>query len=163
MGCSGCSVSSNGSEPAGCRSNGGCSSGGCNRLNTFDWLSSMDISDIEDYDLVEVSFKNGARKNFYRLKNFAHIVTGDMVVVESGNGYDMGKVSLSGELVRLQMKKKKVNDESITYSVIRRANERDLDRLEEARQQELKTMIRARGHSQNLGTGNENWRCGIPG
>lgn len=150
MGCLGCSVSSNGSEPAGCRSNGGCSSGGCNRLNTFDWLSSMDIPDTENYDLVEVSFKNGARKNFFRLSDFTQVITGDMVVVESGNGYDMGKVSLSGELVRLQMKKKKVADESITYNVIRRANERDLDRLQEARQQEVKTMIRARAIARTL-------------
>lgn len=150
MGCLGCSVKTNGSEPAGCGSKGGCSTGGCNRLNTFDWLSSMDIPDTENYNLVEVSFKNGARKNFYRLKEFTHVETGDMVVVESGNGFDMGKVSLSGELVRLQMKKKKVSDESIAYNIIRRANDRDLDRLHEARQQEMATMIRARAIARTL-------------
>lgn len=151
MGCLGCSVNMNGSQPAGCGSNGGCSSGGCNRLNTFDWLSSMDISDTEAYDVVEVSFKNGARKSFYRLKEYHQVVTGDMVVVESGNGYDMGKVSLSGELVRLQMKKKKVTDDSVAYNIIRRANDRDLDRLQEARKLEMSTMIRARAIARTLG------------
>lgn len=150
MGCIGCSVKTNGSEPAGCGSKGGCSTGGCNRLNTYDWLSSMDLADTDNYNLVEVSFKNGARKNFFRLKEYVQVVTGDMVVVESGNGFDMGKVSLSGELVRLQMKKKKVLDESIAHNIIRRANDRDLDRLHEARQLEMSTMIRARAIARTL-------------
>lgn len=150
MGCTGCTVA-NGSTPNGCKSNGGCSSGGCNRLNTFDWLSNMDIVDTEAFKIVEVSFKNGAKKGFFRVGENQFVVTGDSVVVETGNGYDVGRVSLSGELVRLQMRKKKVEEESIILNVIRIANERDMERLEEARSQEVPTMIRARAIARTLG------------
>ena len=65
MGCKGCTVCTTSSgEPAGCGSKGNCATGGCNRLNTFDWLSNLDIFDTDPYDVVEVSFKNGARKDF---------------------------------------------------------------------------------------------------
>lgn len=145
MGCSGCSVSTNkDGTPNGCKSNGGCSTGGCNKLNTFDWLTSMDIEDVDGFDVVEISFKNGARKLFYRNQQFVGATTGDFVVVETQGGYDVGKVSLSGELVRLQLKKKSVAEESILEKVLRRANQRDLEKLDEARALEKKTMIRAR-------------------
>ncbi|MCB0567313.1 MAG: hypothetical protein KDD01_23340 [Phaeodactylibacter sp.] len=150
MGCTGCSVSSNGS-PNGCQSNGGCATGGCNRLNTYDWLSALDIEDVEPFDIVEVSFKNGARKSFHRNQPYTRAETGDMVVVETGNGLDLGRVSLSGELVRLQMRKKKAEEDEVLHNVIRVANERDLERLEEARKLELPTMIRARAIARTLG------------
>lgn len=155
MGCTGCSVSQNG-KPGGCGSNGkcmtnGCASGGCNRLNTFDWLSDMEIEDVAPFDLVEVSFKNGSRKGFYRKQEHVQVVTGDMVVVETGTGYDVGRISLSGELVRLQMKKKRTNEESVVHGVLRRANERDLERLQEAREMEIPTMIQARAIARTLG------------
>ena len=76
-------------------------------MNTFDWLSLNNIEDAVHYDLVEVSFKNGSRKDFFHNPSFTHAQTGDMVVVESNTGYDIGRINLSGELVRLQMKKKK--------------------------------------------------------
>lgn len=148
MGCIGCSV--NGS-PNGCKNNGGCSTGGCNRLNTFDWLSKMEFLDANAFDVVEVSFKNGARKNFYRNQNHSRAITGDMVVVESGNGYDIGRISLSGELVRLQMKKKRISEDAVLFNVIRRANERDMEKLQEARKQEVPTMIRSRVIARTLG------------
>ncbi|HQU58460.1 MAG: hypothetical protein KDD02_04890 [Phaeodactylibacter sp.] len=150
MGCKGCSVCSNGSAK-GCGSNNGCASGGCNRLNTFDWLSSMDISDHDPFDIAEVSFKNGARKGFFRNPPFAQAFTGDMVVVETGNGLDVGRISLSGELVRLQMRKKGAKEDEVLHSVIRCANERDLERLAEARELELPTMVRARVIARTLG------------
>jgi len=150
MGCIGCSVSSNGS-PQGCQNNGGCSTGGCNRLNTYDWLSAIDIEDVEPFDIVEVSFKNGARKGFYRNQAHTQAITGDMAVVETGNGLDVGRITLSGELVRLQMRKKKADDEEVLHNVIRRANERDLERLAEAREQEKPTMVRARVIARTLG------------
>jgi cell fate regulator YaaT (PSP1 superfamily) len=151
MGCLGCTVSSNGAQPAGCKSNGGCSSGGCNRLNTFDWLTSLDIADIDPFEVVEVSFKNGARKAFFRNESHTRATTGDMVVVETGNGYDLGRISLSGELVRFQMKKKKISEEAVLHTVIRKANDRDLERLQEARELEKPTMIRARAIAHTLG------------
>lgn len=138
-------------SPAGCKSNGGCSTGGCNRLNTYDWLTAKDIVDVDPFDIVEVSFKNGARKAFHLREYPTQATTGDMVVVETGNGYDVGLVSLSGELVRLQMKKKKVNPGAVTHKVIRRAHDRDLERLQEARELENRTMVRARVIARTLG------------
>ncbi len=143
MGCAGCAVGTDG-KAKGCKSNGGCASGGCNRLNTFDWLTQLDIEDSEPFDLVEVSFKNGSRKGFFKLKNAYQATTGDMVVVGTGNGFDIGRVSLSGELVRLQMKKKRINAKNVLHEVIRIAHERDLQRIDEARAKEVPTMIRSR-------------------
>lgn len=152
MGCKGCTVctTSDGS-PAGCGSKGNCATGGCNRLNTFDWLSNLDIFDTDPFDIVEVSFKNGARKDFYRLPEHLRTATGDWVAVETGNGYDIGKISLSGDLVRLQMKKKRASESEVAHNVIRQANERDLERLDEARAQELQMMVRARAIARTLG------------
>ncbi len=149
MGCSSCSTGKDG-KPSGCNSNGGCSTGGCNRLNTYDWLASLDIQDTDGFDLVEVSFKNGARKAFYHNEPHTRAIIGDMVVVDGGNGYDIGRISLTGELVRLQMKKKKVNEDAPLTSVIRIANERDLERLDEARSKEKRTLIRARAIARTL-------------
>ncbi|WP_020536424.1 PSP1 domain-containing protein [Lewinella cohaerens] len=151
MGCTGCSVGIENGTPSGCGSKGNCDTGGCNRMNTFDWLTQMDISDVDQFGTVEVSFKNGSRKSFFHLPSHLHLHTGDMVVVEAKNGYDIGRISLSGELVRLQMKKKKVKEDSVIPAVIRQANERDLERLEEARRQEKPSLIQARAISRSLG------------
>ncbi len=150
MGCTGCSVGSNG-KPGGCKSNGGCGSGGCNRLNTYDWLSNLDIVDTDPFDIIEVSFKNGARKAFFRLPDQLRVQPREYVVVETGNGMDVGTVSLTGELVRLQMKKKRTRADQVLHEVIRSANERDLERLEEARSLEQSTMVRARAIARTLG------------
>ncbi len=149
MACSNCVPGKNGT-PSGCNSKGGCASGGCNRLNTYDWLSMKNIRDVDPFNIVEVSFKKGARKSFFNNPSHTYAVTGDMVVVESGNGYDVGKLSLSGELVRLQMKKKKVDLKSVSHKIIRRANSRDLDKLGEARALENKVMVKARVIARNL-------------
>lgn len=152
MGCKGCTVCTTSSgEPAGCGSKGNCATGGCNRLNTFDWLSNLDIFDTDPYDVVEVSFKNGARKDFYRVPEHLRTATGDWVAVETGNGYDIGKISLSGDLVRLQMKKKRASESDVVHNVLRRANERDLERLDEARALEPQIMVRARAIARTLG------------
>ena len=152
MGCSGCSVGTDkNGKPLGCQSNGGCSTGGCNKLNTYDWLAQMDLPDSNEYGFVEVSFKNGSRKSFYHFTPHSNAVTGDMVVVESGAGMDVGKISLSGDLVRLQMKKKRVEEESVQHKIVRRANERDIQRLEEARAKENETMVKARVIARKLG------------
>ncbi len=151
MGCAGCSVSTG---KSGCRSttgcNNGCSSGGCNKLNTFDWLNTLDINDHFEFDMVEVSFKNGSRKEFFHNPSFSRTQTGDYVLVEVENGYDIGKISLSGELVRLQMKKKKVKEGSSFKNVIRKANERDMEKLYEVRRVEKETMIQARAIARTL-------------
>ena len=150
MGCAGCNIGMDG-VPKGCGSKGHCTSGGCNKMNTFDWLSNLDIYDPTEYQYMEVSFKNGARKDFYKMNQRSDAMTGDLVVVEASNGYDVGRVSLSGELVRLQMKKKRVNEDRIVNKVIRIANDRDLEKLEEARSKEKNAMIRARVIARTLG------------
>ncbi len=131
----------------------GCASknnGGCNRLNTFDWLSAMHIDDPIPFKIVEVSFKDGARKGFYHNQDFVDAITGDLVVVESKNGYDIGKVSLSGELVRMQMVKKRVTEEKVVHKVLRIANEHELERQKEVRTREMQTMVRARAIARTL-------------
>ena len=150
MGCAGCSTGTNG-ESKGCQNNGTCGTGGCNRLNTFDWLSKMDIYDPSAFHFVEVSFKNGARKAFFKNDPATDAQTGDMAIVDLGMGFDVGQISLSGDLVRLQMNKKKVTPENVLYSVIRRANNRDLEKLTLARKAEKNSLIRARAVARTLG------------
>ena len=143
MGCSGCS-------PLGCGDKGHCSTGSCNKMNTYDWINTLDLDDPSEYQFVEVSFKNGARKDFYYNDPNSHCTTGDLVTVEAQAGYDVGTITLSGELVRLQMKKKKSNEDRVLYRVIRRANERDLEKLDEARKLENASLVRGRAIAQTL-------------
>ncbi len=119
-------------------------------MNTYDWLSNLDFQDPSEYKMVEVSFKNGARKDFFRTNPRVNAITGDLVAVEAGNGYDIGRISLSGELVRLQMKKKRLDEDRVTGKVIRIANRRDLERLDEARSRETPSMIKARAIARTL-------------
>ncbi|MEM6317735.1 MAG: regulatory iron-sulfur-containing complex subunit RicT [Bacteroidota bacterium] len=149
MSCTSCS-SADGGKPRGCNSNGGCSTGGCNKLNTFDWLAKMEIDEPEAFNVVEVSFKNGARKSFYHNPPQARAIIGDDVVVEAQNGYDIGRISLTGELVRLQMKKKRFSEKNSVPKIIRRANERDLEKLADARSLEHQAMVRARAIARSL-------------
>lgn len=151
MGCVGCSCSTGKDAVSGCNSNGGCATGGCNRHNTYDWITAQGISDARPFDMVEVSFKNGSRKEFYKNPPFTRATTGDWVIVESqSGGFDVGKVSLSGELVRLQMKRKRVRSDARLSSVVRKAHERDLERLDEVRQDEKKVLIQARAIARTL-------------
>lgn len=155
MGCSGCSCGTTeggrSGKPGGCNSNG-CSSGGCNRRNTYDWIAALGIDDPTPYPFVEVSFKNGSRKEFFKNPVSNRTVTGDFVLVDTPKGgYDLGKISLSGELVRLQMKKKRIKNDSKLQSVIRKAHERDLERLDEVRAKEKDTLIQARAIARSLG------------
>lgn len=139
-----CSCSSGGSTTVGgCRNNGTCGSGGCNRLNSFDWLSNMDIPVAERFDVVEVRFKNG-RKEFFKNSDKITLHTGDAVVVEVQSGHHVGHVSLQGELVRLQMRKKDVKDDGTLKKIYRIANARDLEKFEEAKKREHPTIFRAR-------------------
>lgn len=149
MGCTSCGTKSDG-KPQGCRSNGSCSTGGCNKMNTYDWLSMESISDPDPFRIVEISFKNGARKDFYFNPPYLDAVTGDMVAVESDIGYNVGVISLSGELTRLQMRKKKVRENGKFPKILRIANDDDLNALDKARSQERDTMIKARVIARSL-------------
>lgn len=111
----------------------------------------MGIQDARPFDYVEVSFKNGSRKDFYKNPPHSKALTGDWVLVESASGgYDVGTISLSGELVRLQMKRKRTRNDAKQQSVIRKAHERDLEKLDELRRQERDVMIRARAIARTL-------------
>jgi len=149
MGCGSCSTTKNG-VPQGCGDKGHCTSGSCNKMNTFDWLNDLDIPDPMAYKYVEVSFKKGTRKNFFKNDQPTSYITGDMVVVDNDGGYDVGRISLSGELVRLQMKKKSVSESAISYKIVRRANHRDLEKLDEARSLEKNTLIKGRAIARTL-------------
>jgi cell fate regulator YaaT (PSP1 superfamily) len=141
-GCASCSTA-NGKAAAGCRNNGGCSSGGCNKMNVFDWLSHMDLPAVDKFDVVEVRFKGG-RKEFFRNSNQLDLVTGDAVIVDVPNGHHLGHVSMQGELVRLQMKKKKVEDDENIRSIYRLATLKDLEKEKEVQKRELPTLYRTR-------------------
>src|SRR3989337_3411453 len=106
MGCS-CGAAKDG-VVSGCKNNGACNTGGCNKMNVFDWLSNMEMPSEDKFKIVEVRFKNG-RKEFFRNTENLNVITGDAVVVEVPNGHHIDYISLQGELVRLQMQKKKVH------------------------------------------------------
>jgi len=150
MGCSVCTTPKDG-VVAGCQTSGGCSSGGCNRMNVFDWFADMPISFNENFNIVEVSFKKGARKGFYRNPGKLELHKGQQLIVEAAQGYDTGEVSLQGELVKSQMKKKKITERDDTIrNIIRIADEQDIKLLQEIRAKEQDTMVRARAISRSL-------------
>ena len=115
MGCGSCSTG--GCAPAGCKSNGSCLTNGCSKLDVYDWLSNMDMPALyQAFNIVEIKFK-GSRKDFYINHENLYIENGEMVVVETTTGgYDVGHVSLTGELVRMQIKKKHLKLEDISKS-----------------------------------------------
>jgi cell fate regulator YaaT (PSP1 superfamily) len=140
-GCSTCSTTSGGT--GGCQNNGTCGTSDCNKMNSFDWLSHMGIPQVDNFDIVEVKFKGG-RKEYFRNVDYLALHTGDPVVVDVPNGHHIGYVSLQGELVRLQMQKRKVRDDDNITRIYRVANQKDMEKWEEARNREIPTLYRCR-------------------
>lgn len=152
MACGNCGTGTNG-KPAGCQSNGGCSSGGCNRMNVFDWLGGIPLSDsAKPFPIIEVSFKRGSRKDFFRNTSPLLFEKGDWITVEGASGFDVGQVSLQGELVKLQMKKHNVADTPEIKKVLRLASDAEIEqyRLQKEREQEILVRSRAMARSLNL-------------
>ena len=145
MGCASCSSGKDG-KPAGCKSNGYCSSSGCNKLDVFDWLAGVPLPNGQQtFDAIEVRFKN-TRKAFYRASPSMGLVSGDLVTVDASPGHDIGMVSLTGELVRMQMQRKeKEMDTFELRKVLRKSDQQDIDRWHAARKLEDETMFAARG------------------
>src|SRR5687768_16338487 len=141
MGCS-CGTTKNG-VVSGCKNNGACQTGGCNKMNVFDWLSNMDMPVQDRFDIVEIRFKNG-RKEFFKNTEGLNLTTGDAVIIEVPNGHHLGYVSMQGELVRLQMQKKKVANDGEIRKIYRLAHQRDLEKFEEVKKRELPTLYRTR-------------------
>ena len=145
MACASCGTKTNpDGTPAGCGSKGHCASGSCNRMNAFDWLTVRGVRDVADQHFVEVSFNRGTRKDFFYAPPELGVTTGDTVVVEADKGTDTGYVTLSGELVFAQMRRRKTRASGIKHEVVRVAHARDCDRLAEARALERSTLVRAR-------------------
>jgi cell fate regulator YaaT (PSP1 superfamily) len=143
MSCSNCS--SGGGTPRGCKNNGNCSSGGCNKLEVYDWLANMSLPGNQaPYDIVEVRFKN-SRKNFYRNSKGLSLQAGDVVAVEETSGHDIGVVSVVGELARIQVKKKEAGFKPLeAKKVYRIASQDDIDKWIKARSLESDLMQRSR-------------------
>jgi len=153
MSCAGCSIGAAGNKGtvSGCGS-GGCATGGCNRLNTYDWLTGIPaMSWDHDPGFVEVSFKNGARKDIFRKPAGLIVEKHDPVAVEvETGGYDIGQVSLTGEMAKLQMKRKRVPETAQLLHVIRVANDYDMQKAHEARVNEKEVMVKARAIARSL-------------
>jgi len=145
MACAGCSTVGPDGKPAGCKSNGYCSTSGCNKLGVFDWLTGVPLPGGQQaFDGVEVRFKN-TRKAFYRNTVGLQLMPGDLVAVDAAPGHDIGMVSLAGELVRAQMERKKVTGETYELrKVLRKATQEDIDRWHAARKHEDDTMFASR-------------------
>lgn len=146
-GCNSCSTTSG---TGGCQNNGTCGTGDCNKMNSFDWLSHMGIPVVDKFDIVEVKFKGG-RKDYYRNIDHLHLTTGDPVVVDVTNGHHIGYVSLQGELVRLQMQKRKIKDNDDIQKIYRVANEKDLTKWTDAKNREIPTLYRTKQIIEELG------------
>lgn len=142
MGCGTCGTGA----PGGCKSNGDCNTGACNRLNVHDWLMNLPLSDPNSScKIVEVSFQNGSRKEFYRNNTLQYFEKGEYVTVEGVSGIDVGTVSLSGELVRIQLKKKGVLESNAEIRrILRISTERDLDQFFTNKQREHNALITSR-------------------
>ncbi len=151
MGCTSCATDNG--LPKGCKSHGSCASGACNMLNTFDWLAEMPIAfgNNDGPHYYEISFNGGSRKEFYKNDNKVPVSTGDWVVVDTSMGYDIGQISLSGELVKLQMRKKKVKERNTDFrNILRIPVEAEFDLMKEAKALEQETMVQARAIARTL-------------
>ncbi|WP_299312945.1 regulatory iron-sulfur-containing complex subunit RicT [uncultured Aquimarina sp.] len=144
MGCSSCSSGKDG-QPKGCKNNGTCGTDGCNKLTVFDWLSNMSLpSGVAPFHCVEIRFKNG-RKSFFKNAENLSLSIGDIVATEASPGHDVGIVTLTGELVRIQMKKKKVDvDSEEVKKIYRKASQKDIDIWQKARDREQAIQVRSR-------------------
>ncbi|MFM7510270.1 MAG: stage 0 sporulation family protein [Bacteroidota bacterium] len=151
MSCSGCGTATGG-KPNGCKSNGGCSSGGCNRMNAHDWLRNLPLVDTDSQCRVtEVSFSQGTRKDFFRNPSLQQFEKGDLIAVEGVGGFDVGEVSLTGEIVRLQLKKRGVKEDNPEMKkVLRLATDRDIELLKQNKAREPEAVIRSRAIAKQL-------------
>ncbi len=150
MACGSCSKGGS-TSAAGCGKNGSCLNGGCNRLNAMDWLCVMDIPDPAPCPYHEVSFKNGATKGFFINSDNIEVHSGNWVVVDTGNGKDVGVINLSGEIAKLQMRKKRVKESHVTHKIVRIASKKDIEKMFEAREIEKQSLVKARAIVRNYG------------
>jgi cell fate regulator YaaT (PSP1 superfamily) len=151
MGCTSCSSGVDG-QPKGCKNNGTCGADGCNKLTVFDWLSNMALpGDQKPFIGVEIRFKNG-RKHFYKNSEKLSLSMGDVVATEAMSGHDIGIVTLTGELVKVQMKKKKQPEKVEELpKIYRKATQKDIDIWQTVRAKEPEIQKRSREIAIHLG------------
>ncbi|MCZ4224025.1 PSP1 domain-containing protein [Pedobacter rhodius] len=144
MGCGSCSTGG-GCTPNGCKSNGSCGTGGCQTMEVHDWLSNLDMpSSYKPFQVTEIKFK-GSRKEFFLNNDNIYLEIGELVAVEGPTGgFDVGHVSLTGELVRVQMKRRKTPLDQVTKKIYRKATEADVEKWNAAKEMEWETMHKAR-------------------
>ena len=144
MGCSSCATGADG-QPRGCKSNGTCGTDSCNKLTVFDWLSNMSLPAGEaPFDCVEVRFKN-SRKEYFRNAEGFPLQIGDLVASQAASGHDLGMVTLTGSLVKVQMKKKKVSFTGDDLpKIYRKATEKDIAIWQRCRDREEEIKKRSR-------------------
>ena len=121
-------------------------------MNTYDWLYNMPVADIDSScKVIEISFNNGSRKDFFRNVTLQQFEKGDLVTVEGVSGFDLGEVSLTGEIVRLQMKKRGVKEDNPEMKkILRRASDRDIDICKQNKAREAEAVIRSRAIARQL-------------
>ncbi len=148
MACGSCGTGT----PGGCQSKGSCSTGACNRMNVHDWLANLPFADPESScRIVEVSFNNGSRKDYFKNTTLHYFEKGEMIALEGVNGFDVGMVNLTGELVRLQLKKNNIDEKSPDIKkILRRATESDLAKMQESKAREAQVLIRSRAMARQL-------------
>jgi cell fate regulator YaaT (PSP1 superfamily) len=150
MGCGNCGSGASG-KPGGCKGNGGCSTGGCNRLNVYDWLNALPLHDgAKPYAVIEMSFNKGSRKEFFRNNTNYILEKGDWITVEGTGGVDVGQVSITGELVKLQLKKYGVRDADVTKRVLHPATDEELEVSAKNKEREPEILIRSRAIARSL-------------
>jgi cell fate regulator YaaT (PSP1 superfamily) len=145
MACNSCSTGDDG-QPKGCKNNGTCGTDSCNKLTVFDWLANMSLPNGQERFVgVEVRFKNG-RKLYYKNTENLTLSIGDIIATQAKSGHDIGMVTLTGELVRVQMKRKKVNleDAENVLKIYRKASQKDIDIWSASRDKEEPMKVKAR-------------------
>jgi cell fate regulator YaaT (PSP1 superfamily) len=154
MGCTNCSSGGGcGTTPAGCKNNGNCGTSGCNQLDVFDWLVGMNHGQFSGPEYIEVRFKS-TRKEFFKNSDQLEFNVGDTVAVEAATGFDVGVVSLTGELVKFQMRKYGVKEDSKDVrKIYRKATESDIEKWREAQSLERETLVKTRKIIRDLNLG----------
>lgn len=143
MACASCSTKDG--SPKGCKNNGTCGTDSCNKLTVFDWLANMSLPNGETpFNWVEVRYKNG-RKHYYKNTENLTLSIGDIVATQAQAGHDIGMVTLTGELVRVQMKRKNTAPEGEDIlKIYRKASQKDIDIWHKARDREEAMKVKAR-------------------
>jgi cell fate regulator YaaT (PSP1 superfamily) len=121
-------------------------------MNTHDWLRNLPIPEIAtSCKVVEVSFNKGTRKDFFRNVTLQPFEKGDLISVEGVSGFDVGEVSLTGEIVRLQMKKRGIKEDNPEMKkILRPSSDRDIDLMIQNKAREPEAVIRSRAIAKQL-------------